>query len=147
MDALSTRDLLNCTQVSSSWRQISANELSTRQSYVHVTKTCRNIRWLCRQLKYIHHSPIDAIKIDIPGEHSGGCVDECYDEEDAKHQCKHLKKLRLRYLDLRMCTCSKAEMLIREIVLGASDSLEELTLDYGVCCHFESLVLLEIQFP
>ena len=47
-------------------------------------------------------------------------------------QCKNIQKLHLRYLELCLDTCYVAGKLIGEIVVGASSSLEELTLDYGV---------------
>lgn len=75
---------------------------------------------------------INALHIQVPDDHSG-----CYNffrfgRKAARAKCENLKNLPLRSLRLSLNTCHASERIMIEILLGAAETLQELTLDYGV---------------
>ena len=138
------QDIRNCVQVSRSWREAAANTLTNQICYAVVDNRCKDICKLSRLLKSSNGSMINALKVHIPWDHC--TCDYDITEKEAKTLCDNFNKVYLRALDLYVGSCDAADVLLQQILLQASSSLEELTLTYCVSSDY-LLFHSAITFP
>ena len=125
--SLSLTDLMNCAQVSRLWRQEVAVLLSSRKCCAYVTGTCGNVCELnCLLRTTTNVSVINALRIHVPKEHTNYL--RYIKEQGRKMLSWYFKMFQLRSLDLLLSSCPASEYLMQEILIGSSNTVEEVTL-------------------
>ena len=125
-------ELQQCAQVSRLWRKQVAASISTRRCYAYLGRNCKEIMKFSYFVESLDCCFINSLNIRAPLEHSNSC-NSIPTSKQAKAVRDSIMKLRIRSLDVHVGACRATDFLLTQVLVGASSTLEELTLTYLVC--------------
>ena len=134
LSPLSMPELRKCAQVSRLWRKKVAVLLYTRSCYAYITRNCKEIVKLCRFVSSLDYCLINSVRIQLSSEHSKNCKFSPSSIPVPQPKAVHdnLMTFPIRILDVHVGVCLASNSLLRQMLLGASGTLEELALTYCV---------------